>query len=78
MGDSNFNRRQCIRALVRLGFVLTNQRQGRHDKFLAPPPYNSSFIMVPRHKNLNCQFAILRELKNIGGEAMEKKFLENI
>jgi predicted RNA binding protein YcfA (HicA-like mRNA interferase family) len=78
MGDSNFNRRQCIRALIRLGFVLANKRHGQHDKFLAPSPHNSLFIMVPRHKNLNCQHAILRELKKIGGEEMEKKFLENL
>lgn len=78
MGEANFNRRQCVRALARLGFTLTNRRFGVHDKYKAPFMANPQFIMVPRHKDIHCQQAILRELKKMGGEDLEKRFLDNL
>lgn len=78
MGETNFNRRQCIRALIKLGFTLSNKRFGIHDKLVAPFPANPPFIMIPRHKELHCQQAILKELRKMGGDELIKKFLENL
>ncbi len=39
MGDCNFNKRQCVRALNGLGFYLSNDRRGDHDKYHFPPEY---------------------------------------
>lgn len=77
MGDLNFNRSQCIRALLKLGFAESPSRRGSHDKFLAPfPNTNPPFIMIPRHRQLHCQRAILKELKTMGGDDLLKKFLD--
>lgn len=78
MGEANFNRRQCVRALSRLGFRLADRRCGEHDKFIAPFPATPPFIMIPRHKELHCQQAILKELRKMGGEDLIRKFQENL
>ena len=36
MGKNDFNRRQCIRALKKLGFEEKSSRRGSHDKFVVP------------------------------------------
>ena len=81
MGEANFNRRQCIRALAKLGFYLDNKRSGRHDKYRPPPeiqknvkPPQPPFIMVPRHNDLHCQTEIMTELMNMGGENLLNEF----
>ncbi|HBB38209.1 MAG: hypothetical protein UV82_C0002G0115 [Candidatus Magasanikbacteria bacterium GW2011_GWD2_43_18] len=85
MGRQDFNRKQCIRALLKLGFVKDNKRRGSHDKFKAPehvlqqrqanqPP----FIMVPRSRQLHCQLEILKELWAFGGDAFVEEFLGHI
>lgn len=83
MGGYNFSRKQCIRALIKLGFFLKNKRSGRHDKY--EPPQNilnnlsgnhPKFIMVPRHNELHCQNEIIGELKMMGGEDLVKRFTE--
>jgi len=78
MGERDFNRAQCIKALLRLGFYLSNKRSGKHDKFKAPISANPPFIMIPRHKDLHCQNAILNELLKIGGQKMVDDFLSHI
>lgn len=85
MGKLDFNRDQCIRALTKIGFRDGNNRRGNHDKFLMPEylesarnPSQPPFIVVPRSRQLHCQFAIIKELKKLGGEELADKFLKNI
>ncbi len=75
MGEFTFNRRECIRALVKLGFYLDNKRSGKHDKYKAPfSNANPPFIMVPRHNEIHCQDAIIKELEKMGGKELVEKF----
>lgn len=81
MGETNFNRRQCLRALSKLGFFLANKRSGGHDKYRPPTdiqagilPPQRPFIMVPRHNNLECQVEIVEELKKMGGVELVERF----
>jgi hypothetical protein len=79
MGEYDFNRRECVRALLTLGFRESSSRRGNHDKFFAPfPNANPPFIMVPRHRTLHCQKAILKELKRMGGDNFVSRFLKLI
>ncbi len=82
---ANFNRKECIKSLKKLGFVKKNVRRGKHDKFFAPenllknkqenqPP----FIMVPRARQLHCQLEILKEIWAFGGDELVNKFIDNI
>lgn len=85
MGRKDFNRKQCIRALLKLGFVKNNKRRGAHDKYKAPeyllnqrqenqPP----FIMVPRSRKIHCQLEILKELWAFGGDDIVENFIKNL
>ncbi len=83
MGRYNFSHKQCIKALIKLGFILKNKRSGRHDKY--EPPFNilnklsgnqPKFIIVPRHNELHCQNEIVAELRTMGGEALLKQFTD--
>lgn len=81
MGELNFDYRQCLRALKRLGFYLGNKRSGQHDKFYPPSEITKRleglqprFIMIPRHRKLHCQSEIVSEIKAMGGEELVKKF----
>ena len=75
MGENTFNRRQCVRALKKLGFFLDNKRSGKHDKYKAPPQNtNPSFIMIPRHNEIHCQDEIIKELEKMGGKELVEKF----
>ena len=85
VGEKNFNRKQCIRALTRLGFYLDNKRSGGHDKYRPPLEMQKSikfpqpfFIMVPRHNELHCQAEIMAELMCIGGEALLDAFKKEL
>ncbi|MCK4592584.1 hypothetical protein KAT63_04070 [Candidatus Parcubacteria bacterium] len=84
MSKKDFNRKQCIKALKKIGFQKKNNRRGNHDKFVAPQCFlnNNSesppFIVVPRSRQMHCQFAILQELKIMGGNNLVEKFLKNI
>lgn len=78
MGEWNFNRKQCIRALLRLGFFIDNKRSGKHDKYRAPMTCNPPFIMIPRHNDLHCQNAIIAELEKMGGEKLVNDFRCNL
>lgn len=79
MGDCNFNKHQCIRALKGLGFYLSNDRRGYHDKYHFPPEYvipvgHRPFIMIPRHNELRLQHKIIKELRAVGGNELVEKF----
>ena len=76
MGGWTFNRRQCNRALRKLGFFLSNQRSGKHDKYYAPFSCDPPFIMVPRHNQLHCQDEIVAEVFKMGGRELVDKFKE--
>lgn len=79
MGKNDFTYRQCVRALLKLGFREVSVRSGNHDKFRSPfDDANPSFIMVPRHRVLHCQKAILKELKTMGGEDLVERFFGEI
>jgi len=85
MGKNDFNRRQCIKGLKKIGFVKKNSRRGKHDKFIPPEDLlinkregQPSFIMVPRGKNLHCQLEILKELWAFGGDNLVSDFLKYI
>jgi len=85
MGRKDFKRKECIKALLKLGFEKSNKRRGNHDKFKAPthllkdrqanqPP----FIMLPRSRKIHCQLEILKELWALGGEKLIDEFWEYI
>ena len=85
MGRKDFNRKQCVKALKKLGFIKKNVRRGKHDKFV--PPENllfnkregqPSFIMVPRSRSLHCQLEILKELWAFGGDELVDSFIKYI
>lgn len=82
MGTWNFTTKQCIRALLCLGFFLCNKgRRGNHDKYCAPEHLKRpgfAFIMVPRHASLHCQEEIVKELRSLGGDELVQKFKENL
>lgn len=78
MGEWNFNRKQCVRALIKLGFILSVIRQGQHDKYNTPKQYLSPntppFIMIPRHNKLKIQHKIVKELEKMGGVELIEQF----
>ncbi len=36
MGQKDFNRKQCIKSLIKLGFIKKDMRRGSHDKYTPP------------------------------------------
>jgi predicted RNA binding protein YcfA (HicA-like mRNA interferase family) len=85
VGELNFNNKQCIRALLRIGFYLNNKRHGQHDKYFPPKAVadniavgRARFIMIPRHKDLHCQREILSELRMMGGDDLIDLFKKNL
>jgi hypothetical protein len=85
VGELNFNTKQCIRSLKRLGFYLSNKRSGRHDKFEPPKTIadkliglQPKFIMIPRHRELHCQPEIISELRAMGGDELVASFKQNL
>jgi len=78
-----FTRQECIRALLRIGFIDKSKRKAKHDKYKPPyvletiPKNIKPFIMVPRH-DFYCQDAIVAEIKKLCGQAMVDKFLDNL
>jgi len=80
----NFTPKQCIKALLKIGFTDASKRRGKHFKYKPPPQCLNNcpgkikpFITVPKHKFF-CQDAIVKEVGKIGGETMKRKFLENL
>ncbi|MBU4481888.1 hypothetical protein KKC16_00320 [Patescibacteria group bacterium] len=84
MGNANFSKKECIRALLKIGFFKEphQARRSPHDKYLVSLEYKQeiqrSFIMIPHGRKLKCQRAILKELKKIGGGELVAKFLEKL
>lgn len=83
MGINDFTRRECIKALIKLGFRLKNDRHGIHDKYAFPekcpiPEGYRPFIMIPRHSELKIQRKIIKELEQIGGKELVSEFLNLI
>mgnify|MGYP001590697506 CR=1 FL=1 len=83
MGHS-FTQKQCIRALIIIGFTDASKRRAKHFKYKPPEKYcaNSSgnikpFITVPKHQFF-CQDAIVSEIQKLCGEEMKQKFLNNL
>jgi hypothetical protein len=83
MGYS-FTKKQCIRALLRIGFTDASKRRAKHYKY-KPPDHCAKnfgenirpFITVPKH-DFYCQDAIVREIEKLCGEEIKRKFLENL
>lgn len=81
MSIKDFSSLECIRALVKLGFVLKKVRRGSHHKYEPPedilkkiPFDRPHFVMVPKHRAIHCQDEIVKELENMGGEELVKQF----
>lgn len=81
MGETNFNKRQCVRALRKLGFYENTKRGSLHEKWFPPQdiasrvqPQQALFIMVPRHNELRVQRELLKELEAMGGKELVEKF----
>jgi len=81
----DFNRKQCIKSLKKLGFIKKNTRRGKHDKFVAPNNLlenrregQPSFITVPRSRQIHCQLEIQKEIWAFGGDELVKEFLDNM
>ena len=82
MGYS-FTRKECIRALLIIGFINKSKRKAKHDKFKPPFILDNvlknirPFIMVPRH-DFYCQDAIVGEIEKLCGKDMVEFFLNNL
>lgn len=83
MGYS-FSQKQCIKALLKIGFTDASKRRGKHFKFKPPDeclvgknPNTRPFITVPKHV-FYCQDAIVREVGNLCGEQKKQEFLNNL
>lgn len=81
MGETNFNKRQCVRALRKLGFNENSKRGGLHEKWLPPQdlasklqPRQARFVMIPRHNELRVQREILKGLEAMGGRELVERF----
>ena len=80
----SFTQKQCIRALLKIGFTDASKRRSKHFKYKPPERCNISikgnikpFITVPKHKFF-CQNAIVGEIKKMCGEDMKNDFLDNL
>lgn len=68
----DFNARQCIRALDRLGFrVDLSKGKGGHAKAYAPVSASviagqRPFVIIPIHGKFRLQNVIIKELKRMG------------
>ena len=80
----NFTKKQCINALLKIGFIDASKRRAKHFKYKPPKSckikFDGStrpFITVPKHQ-FYCQDAIVDEIKKLCGEEMKQKFLDNL
>jgi hypothetical protein len=85
MGETNFNKRQCMRALRKIGFYESTKRGSLHEKWFPPQdiadklqPQQAHFIMIPRHNELRIQREILKELEAMGGKELVEKFKKHL
>lgn len=79
----DFTQKQCIRALLKIGFTDASKRGGKHFKYRPPEKLCRAegnirpFITVPKHKFF-CQDAIVNEVGKICGDEMKQAFLKNL
>jgi len=80
----DFTQKQCIRSLLKIGFIDASKRRGKHFKFKPPEKYINShetgirpFITIPKHQFF-CQDAIVNEIGKICGEEMKQSFLKSL
>lgn len=80
----NFTQKQCIGALIKIGFTDASKRRAKHFKYrpLKDCKINYKgnvrpFITVPKHK-FYCQDAIVEEIEKLCGEEMKQNFLNNL
>jgi len=83
MGYS-FTLRQCIRALLKIGFTDASKRGGKHFKYRPPEKFTGKcegnirqFITVPKH-NFFCQDALVNEIGKLCDEETRQAFLKNL
>ncbi|MBU1037305.1 hypothetical protein KKF32_04785 [Patescibacteria group bacterium] len=80
----DFTQKQCIRALLKIGFTDASKRRAKHFKYKLPEKCKLNFegntkpfITVPKHKFF-CQDAIVNEINKLCGEEMKQNFLNNL
>lgn len=80
----DFTQKQCIKALLKIGFTDASKRRAKHYKYKPPKEgagvYKGNikpFITVPKHKFF-CQDAIVSEINKLCGEETKQKFLDNL
>jgi hypothetical protein len=80
----DFTQRQCIRALLKIGFTDASKRRSKHYKYKPPENFTINlgsnikpFITVPKHKFF-CQDAIVNEVGKLCGEEMKQKFINSL
>jgi len=80
----DFTQKECIRALLKVGFTDATKRGSKHYKYKPPEECDANcdgnirpFITVPRHQ-FYCQDAIVREISKLCGEGIKQRFLDNL
>lgn len=80
----HFTQRQCIQALLKIGFTDVSTRRSKHLKYspsgnsiINVGPNMRPFITIPKH-DFYCQDAIVREIDRLCGEEMKQRFLDNL
>lgn len=83
----SFTQKQCIRALIKIGFTDASKRRAKHFKYKPPLECDECikkfqrnirpFITVPKH-DFYCQDEIVKEVDNLCGEEMKQRFLDNL
>jgi len=80
----DFTQKQCVKALLKIGFTDASKRRGKHFKYRPSekcinnyPGSVRPFITIPKH-NFFCQDAIVKEIGKICGEAIKQEFLKNL
>lgn len=80
----DFTQKQCINALVKIGFTDASKRRAKHFKYKPPKECKIDcegntrpFVTVPKHK-FYCQDAIVGEIERLCGVEMKQNFLNNL
>jgi len=80
----DFTQKQCIKALLKIGFTDASKRRSKHFKYRPSEKYLNNFqrntrpfITVPKH-NFFCQEAIVNEIGKMCGEEIKQEFLKNL
>jgi len=80
----DFTQKQCIKALLKIGFTDASKRRSKHYKYRPPDNYLvklenniQPFITIPKHKFF-CQNAIINEIGKLCGEEIKQNFIKNL